>query len=71
MFIFCNKIVCYLFICFVTVYFWAKKSRQVELELKQLKLSLKVSEDKCAAERQGRIRAQQVLNPFPLSLIFI
>lgn len=45
----------------ISVYFWGKKSRQVELELKQLKLSLEVSEDKCAAERQGRIRAQQDL----------
>ncbi|KAK1399853.1 TsaA-like domain-containing protein [Heracleum sosnowskyi] len=45
----------------ISVYLWTKKSRQVELELKQLELSLKVSVDKCAAERQGRIRAQQDL----------
>ncbi|XP_017250263.1 uncharacterized protein LOC108220893 [Daucus carota subsp. sativus] len=45
----------------IYVYSWTKKSRQVNLKLQQLEVSLKACSDKCAAERQGRIRAQQDL----------
>lgn len=38
-----------------------KKWRDLELKIRELEKSLKVSIDKCAAERQGRIRAQQAL----------
>ncbi|PON52945.1 TsaA-like domain containing protein [Parasponia andersonii] len=44
-----------------SVVFWKRKSRVLDAEIQELQKSLKSSLDKCAAERQGRIRAQQAL----------
>ncbi|XP_057968881.1 uncharacterized protein LOC131158204 isoform X2 [Malania oleifera] len=41
--------------------FLRSKWREMELKLRELELSLRASLEKCAAERQGRIRAQQAL----------
>lgn len=40
---------------------WRRKSRNLESKVVELEKSLKSSMDKCCAERQGRIRAQQAL----------
>ncbi|XP_021867066.1 uncharacterized protein [Spinacia oleracea] len=46
----------------ITAYFiLGKKWRAIESKVRDLETSLKSSLDKCAAERQGRIRAQQEL----------
>ncbi|CAK9139083.1 unnamed protein product [Ilex paraguariensis] len=44
-----------------TVYFWRRKWRDVNEKAPELELSLKALLEKCAAKRQGRIRAQQAL----------
>ncbi|XP_015878109.2 uncharacterized protein LOC107414494 [Ziziphus jujuba] len=44
-----------------SVHFWRRKSRDLESKVKELEKSLQSSFEKCAAERQGRIRAQQAL----------
>lgn len=44
----------------LSFYMWRRKSRSLESKVVQLEKSLKSSLDKCCAERQGRIRAQQV-----------
>lgn len=56
-----------LFFWYVTVYFWKRKSRDLDSKIGELEKSLKTSLDNCAAERQGRIRAQQV--PFSSHLL--
>ncbi|KAE8654635.1 BNR/Asp-box repeat family protein [Hibiscus syriacus] len=43
------------------VYIWKKKSTESDSKLKELQVSLNSALEKCAAERQGRIRAQQAL----------
>lgn len=45
----------------ISVYFWRKKSGVLNAKLQELQISLKASLKNCAAERQGRIRAQQDL----------
>ncbi|KAF8033844.1 hypothetical protein BT93_C0187 [Corymbia citriodora subsp. variegata] len=45
----------------ISVYLGKRKSREMESRVRELEASLKSSSDKCAAERQGRIRAQQAL----------
>ncbi|XP_025015322.1 tRNA (adenine(37)-N6)-methyltransferase isoform X3 [Ricinus communis] len=45
----------------VSFYFCKKKSEILDLKVKELEISLNSSLQKCAAERQGRIRAQQAL----------
>ncbi|KAH7854837.1 hypothetical protein Vadar_018244 [Vaccinium darrowii] len=45
----------------VSVYFWRRKPKGVNARIKELEVSLKSSLENCAAERQGRIRAQQAL----------
>lgn len=45
----------------ISAYLWRRKSREVNAKLKELQIALKASLDNCAAERQGRIRAQQAL----------
>jgi tRNA-Thr(GGU) m(6)t(6)A37 methyltransferase TsaA len=45
----------------VSVYFWRRRPRDVNERVKELEISLKLSLEDCAAERQGRIRAQQAL----------
>ncbi|BFG14679.1 hypothetical protein CerSpe_009530 [Prunus speciosa] len=44
-----------------SLYFWKRKSRDLDSKIGELEKSLKASLDNCAAERQGRIRAQQAL----------
>ncbi|CDP02925.1 unnamed protein product [Coffea canephora] len=45
-----------------TVYFWRRKSKDgEEARIRGLEASLKNALEKCAAERQGRIKAQQAL----------
>ncbi|ONI27565.1 hypothetical protein PRUPE_1G095000 [Prunus persica] len=44
-----------------SLYFWKRKSRDLDSKIGELEKSLKTSLDNCAAERQGRIRAQQAL----------
>ncbi|KAA8522786.1 hypothetical protein F0562_009209 [Nyssa sinensis] len=44
-----------------SVYFWRRKSIDANEKVRELELSVKASIEKCAAERQGRIRAQQAL----------
>ncbi|CAN1228711.1 tRNA (adenine(37)-N6)-methyltransferase, partial [Linum grandiflorum] len=48
-------------LCFCTVHRCRKKSEELESKVEELELSLKSSVEKSAAERQGRIRAQQTL----------
>ncbi|XP_056177093.1 uncharacterized protein LOC115677494 isoform X2 [Syzygium oleosum] len=46
----------------VSVCLWRRRrSRELESRIRELEASLKSSSEKCAAERQGRIRAQQAL----------
>ncbi|KAK9275664.1 hypothetical protein L1049_022931 [Liquidambar formosana] len=45
----------------ISVYFLMKKSNDFHRKVRELETSLKASLGKCAAERQGRIRAQQAL----------
>ncbi|KAK4604964.1 hypothetical protein RGQ29_013150 [Quercus rubra] len=45
----------------LSFYMWRRKSRSLESKVAELEKSLKSSMDKCCAERQGRIRAQQAL----------
>ncbi|GAV84229.1 LOW QUALITY PROTEIN: UPF0066 domain-containing protein, partial [Cephalotus follicularis] len=47
--------------CLFSVYYWKRKSRDLTLKIRQLEISLHSSLQKCGAERQGRIRAQQAL----------
>jgi hypothetical protein len=53
---------------FVSVYFLSRKRSRKDDEnvkkIKELEKCLKESLEKCAAERQGRIRAQQVTFSF-------
>ncbi|XP_062078582.1 uncharacterized protein LOC133783066 [Humulus lupulus] len=44
-----------------SVILWKRKSRLLETKIRELQNSLNSSLDNCAAERQGRIRAQQAL----------
>ncbi|KAI5675411.1 hypothetical protein M9H77_06361 [Catharanthus roseus] len=44
-----------------TVYFRRRKSRNLDEKIQELEASVKAALEKCAAERQGRIRAQQAL----------
>lgn len=46
----------------VIVYFFKRKSRDLDSKIRELEKSLKASLNNCASERQGRIRAQQVLS---------
>lgn len=48
------------FCCSELAYLWKRKSRVLEAKIRELEKALMVSSEKCAAERQGRIRAQQV-----------
>ena len=50
----------YMFIFFLSVYLWKKKWVESDSKMKELQKSLNSALEKCAAERQGRIRAQQV-----------
>ncbi|KAJ8617195.1 hypothetical protein MRB53_013381 [Persea americana] len=45
----------------LSLYAFRKKSRGLESRIQELETSLESSSKKCAAERQGRIRAQQAL----------
>ncbi|XP_010047019.2 tRNA (adenine(37)-N6)-methyltransferase [Eucalyptus grandis] len=46
----------------VSVYLWKRrKSRELESRIRELEASLRSSSEKCAAERRGRIGAQQAL----------
>ncbi|KAJ8750953.1 hypothetical protein K2173_016134 [Erythroxylum novogranatense] len=45
----------------LTVYFCRKKSKELDSRVEELQSSLRSSLQKCSAERQGRIRAQQAL----------
>ncbi|XP_038711118.1 putative S-adenosylmethionine-dependent methyltransferase RcsF isoform X2 [Tripterygium wilfordii] len=45
----------------ISLYFWKKKSKDLETKVGELKTALNSSVKKCAAERKGRIRAQQGL----------
>ncbi|XP_059636175.1 uncharacterized protein LOC132278400 isoform X3 [Cornus florida] len=45
----------------ISVHFWGRKTIHTNEKIRKLELSLKGSLEKCAAERQGRIRAQQAL----------
>ncbi|XP_039054873.1 tRNA (adenine(37)-N6)-methyltransferase-like [Hibiscus syriacus] len=45
----------------ISFYIWKKKSTESDSKLKELQVSLNSALEKCAAERQGRIRAQQAL----------
>lgn len=51
------------FFWFLTVYLLKRKSRDLDSKIGELQKSLKASSDICGAERQGRIRAQQVHSP--------
>ncbi|XP_057500400.1 uncharacterized protein LOC130784520 isoform X1 [Actinidia eriantha] len=44
-----------------SVYFWRRNPRDVNERVRELEVSLRSSLEKCASERQGRIRAQQAL----------
>ncbi|XWS27300.1 hypothetical protein CRYUN_Cryun26dG0102900 [Craigia yunnanensis] len=50
-----------MFIFFLSVYIWKKKWVESDSKLRELQKSLNSALEKCAAERQGRIRAQQAL----------
>ncbi|KAG2699265.1 hypothetical protein I3760_07G185200 [Carya illinoinensis] len=45
----------------ISLYFWRRKCRGLESKVRELEKSLKSSSEKCGAERQGRIRAQQAM----------
>uniref|UniRef100_A0A2P2Q4K0 TsaA-like domain-containing protein n=1 Tax=Rhizophora mucronata TaxID=61149 RepID=A0A2P2Q4K0_RHIMU len=45
----------------ISLYFCRKKSKELESKVQELQISLNSSAQKCSAERQGRIRAQQAL----------
>ncbi|KAB1204192.1 Nef-associated protein 1 [Morella rubra] len=45
----------------LSLYLWRRKWRGLESQIRELEKSLKSSLEKCSAERQGRIRAQQEL----------
>nr|DAD30271.1 TPA_asm: hypothetical protein HUJ06_031739 [Nelumbo nucifera] len=44
----------------ISVLLFRRKSRDLNRRIRELEASLKASLEKCAAERQGRTRAQQV-----------
>ncbi|KAF5181782.1 tRNA (adenine(37)-N6)-methyltransferase [Thalictrum thalictroides] len=44
----------------ISVYICTKKSKHLDSKIEELEISLKASLQKCAAERKGRIKAQQV-----------
>lgn len=44
----------------ISVYILRRKSSHFDEKVRELELALKASLDICAAERQGRIRSQQV-----------
>lgn len=45
----------------LSLYFFKRKSRDLDSKIRELEKSLKASLNNCASERQGRIRAQQAL----------
>ncbi|KAI4376797.1 hypothetical protein MLD38_014515 [Melastoma candidum] len=45
----------------LSVYWWNVKSRRMKSRIRELEAELNSSVEKCAAERQGRVRAQQAL----------
>ncbi|XP_041019047.1 tRNA (adenine(37)-N6)-methyltransferase isoform X1 [Juglans microcarpa x Juglans regia] len=45
----------------ISLYIWRRKCRGLESKIRELQKSLKSSSEKCGAERQGRIRAQQAM----------
>lgn len=47
-------------VCVCAVLLSRRKSRNLDEKIQELEASLIVAMEKCAAERQGRIRAQQV-----------
>lgn len=59
---FCVWFVLIIFVVWsIIVYFFKRKSRDLDSKIRELEKSLKASLNNCASERQGRIRAQQVL----------
>ncbi|PIA58905.1 hypothetical protein AQUCO_00400037v1 [Aquilegia coerulea] len=43
----------------ISVYVYTRKSKELDSKIEELEISLKASLQKCAAERKGRIKAQQ------------
>lgn len=62
---------------FLSVYFCRKKSKVLYSKIQELEISLNSCMQKSAAERQGRIRAQQVsfliyaLSPFSYYIVLL